>query len=292
MEEICIVSELMHFDLHTLIQSELELTEDGIRFVMFQILNGARTMHAAHTLHRDLKPKNILLDEHWETKICDLGMGRAKVESGSMLRMTLISRVATASYRAPDGILNIRTSTDTNTNECTGNAGELDNSVKSDDVHYTAAVDMWACGCILAEMFTRTPLFPYKDNANLLLAFVNTLGPPSSSVLERVPPSNALKQLNNAINSFDQTAPQLSALFPSECSEALDLCQRMLKFDPNERITVADALDHPWFQILEPDDPPQIQPFVDPTDDPTLDLTRCNQLIISSANSMTNAPLL
>ena len=281
----------MLFDLHTLIQSEQHLDEEAIRFVMFQILSGVQVMHAAHTLHRDLKPKNILLDAQWETKICDLGMGRAKVESGSMLKMTLISRVATASYRAPDGILNIRTSTYVNTNDCSEMTSEHDNSIKSEAVHYTTAVDVWACGCILAEMFTRSPLFPYKDNSTLLSAFIDLLGPPSSEVLERIPPSHALKQLEQAIKRHDQSSPQLSSHFPPESSEALDLCQKLLTFDPNERITVADALNHPWFAAFGQDPIPQIQPFIDPTDDVSLDLSQCNQLIISSANSFANAPL-
>lgn len=293
MEEICIVSELMDFDLHALIQSELSLDENAIRFIMFQILTGVRIMHAAHTLHRDLKPKNVLLNDQWETKICDLGMGRSKVESGSMLKMTLISRVATASYRAPDGILNIRTATDANSNECI-DISDHDNLSKSDTVHYTTAVDVWACGCILAELITRSPLFPFKDNSALLSAFVNTLGPPSAAVLSRIPASHASKQLNEAIKLYEQAnpplAPRLPSLISSEYTEALDLCQRMLTFDPNERITIADALNHPWFTILGQDPPPQIQPFVDPTDDVTLDLTRCNQLIISSANSLANTP--
>lgn len=287
-EEICIVSELMDFDLHTLIRPTEPLQPDQICFIMWQILCGVQIMHAAGTLHRDLKPKNILVNRDLETKICDLGMGRGKLNTGASLKMTMISRVATASYRAPDGILNI--SDAAVIPALTATQESLQGSEIS---HYNTAVDVWACGCIMVEMITGAPLFPYKDNAALLSAFVELLGCPSQHVLERCPHSSALTQLQEIVkHKQHDSKPRLAELFPQEhSSEALDLCSKLLKFDPSERISISEALKHPYFQEFDEVEKPSIPRFVDPTDNPALDIKACNQLIIASANSMPQHPL-
>lgn len=289
-EEICIVSELMDFDLHALIKPGEPLEAGQIQFIMWQILCGVQIMHAAGTLHRDLKPKNILVNSDLETKICDLGMGRGKMNTGASLKMTMISRVATASYRAPDGILNI---SDVSAIPSSHNAQVTQESLQGSEVsHYNTAVDVWACGCIMAEMITGAPLFPYKDNAALLGAFVDLLGCPSQQVLERCPPSSALNQLVEIVKTKHEAKPRLAELFPQEhASDALDLCTKLLKFDPAERISITEALKHPYFQEFDEPERPNIARFIDPTDNPALDLKACNQLIIASANSMPQHPL-
>lgn len=273
----------MDQDLHTLIQSEESLSEEVICFIMFQILCGVEVMHSAQTLHRDLKPKNILLNYDCETKICDLGMGRAKVESGSLLKMTLISRVATASYRAPDALLRFHPSTHCDSQ--LGSGGDvtpLNTTDKDDSEHYTTAIDVWACGCILAEMFTRQPIFPHKDNASLLSAFVNLLGAPSSDAIERMAPGTARNQLLDAISKHGGASPVLRSRFPPESTQALDLCLKMLQFEPEKRITVEQALRHPWFANFCAASS-SIPPFEDPTDDPLLSIDDCNRLIVDVA---------
>jgi serine/threonine protein kinase len=287
-EEICIVSELMDYDLHGLINPSELLDSGRLKFIMHQILCGVQVMHAAQTLHRDLKPKNILVNQDLTTKICDLGMGRGKMNNGSSLKMTMISRVATASYRAPDGILNISCAGETispmnGVDSVNGDGQKVSNEVSN----YTKAVDVWACGCIMAEMITGTPLFPYKDNAALLSAFVDLLGCPSSDMLERIPSSQALIQLKQIMKEKENHKPRLGDLFPQEDSnDALDLCFKLLNFDPLDRITISDALNHPFFDEYDEVETPNIDRFVDPTDDPLLDLNACNKLIIAAANNI------
>jgi mitogen-activated protein kinase 7 len=273
-EEICIVTELMDYDLHYLITSQKKMDGEQIKLIMYQVLCGVQEMHAAHTLHRDLKPKNVLVNRDLTTKICDLGMGRGKVNTGSMLKMTMISRVATASYRAPDGILNIAAS-----------SGEV-LPQDSSNSHYTTAVDVWALGCIMAEMMTCQPLFTCKENSALLTAYVDLLGCPAPEVLDRIPPSHALTHLRSVMELREGHRGRLSELFSKDDADALDLCSKLLKFDPLERISVESALNHPYFDDYDPVDSPDIGLFGDPTEDPEMSLSTCTDLILKAALEM------
>ena len=78
-EDIYIITDLMETDLHRVIYSRQELTDDHIQYFIYQILRGVLYMHSANIIHRDLKPANILANKNCDLKICDLGLGRAEV---------------------------------------------------------------------------------------------------------------------------------------------------------------------------------------------------------------------
>ena len=78
-EDIYIITDLMETDLHRVIYSRQELTDDHIQYFIYQILRGVVYMHSANIIHRDLKPANILANKNCDLKICDLGLGRAEV---------------------------------------------------------------------------------------------------------------------------------------------------------------------------------------------------------------------
>ena len=59
--DIYIITDLMETDLHRVIYSRQELSEDHIQYFVYQILRGLLFMHSANVLHRDLKPSNLLL---------------------------------------------------------------------------------------------------------------------------------------------------------------------------------------------------------------------------------------
>jgi mitogen-activated protein kinase 1/3 len=59
--DIYIITDLMETDLHRVIYSRQELTDEHIQYFVYQILRGLLFMHSANVLHRDLKPSNLLL---------------------------------------------------------------------------------------------------------------------------------------------------------------------------------------------------------------------------------------
>jgi len=68
-EDVYIVSELMDTDLHQIISSGQNLSDDHCQYFMYQILRGLKYIHSAQVLHRDLKPSNILLNGNCDLKV-------------------------------------------------------------------------------------------------------------------------------------------------------------------------------------------------------------------------------
>ena len=115
-------------------------------------------IHSAGILHRDLKPRNLLVNSNCDLKICDFGLSRPDIpELYSAGAMT--DYIATRWYRAPELLLGSE--------------------------YYTTAVDVWAIGCILGEMLLREPLLPGSDTENQLEITVGLLGKPPADYIKK-----------------------------------------------------------------------------------------------------------
>ena len=75
-DEVYLVEEFMQYNLRKLIQSKNVISENMIKFILFQILDGLHHMHSADIIHRDLKPENILINHKLELKIADMNLAR------------------------------------------------------------------------------------------------------------------------------------------------------------------------------------------------------------------------
>ena len=73
-KDIYIVLDLMESDLHRIIHSKQELTDEHVRYFLYQMLRGLKYIHSANVIHRDLKPSNLLVNENCDLKIGDFGM--------------------------------------------------------------------------------------------------------------------------------------------------------------------------------------------------------------------------
>eukprot|EP01059_Diplonema_ambulator_P008502 TRINITY_DN18139_c0_g1_i4.p1 TRINITY_DN18139_c0_g1~~TRINITY_DN18139_c0_g1_i4.p1 ORF type:complete len:376 (+),score=137.48 TRINITY_DN18139_c0_g1_i4:141-1268(+) len=228
-EDIYFVSELMDTDLHQIIRSKQKLTDEHHQYFIYQALRALKYIHSANILHRDLKPGNLLVNGNCDLLICDFGLARGYDKA------ELTDYVVTRWYRPPELLL-------------------LSN-------HYTPAVDMWSIGCILAELINRKPLFPGRDYINQLNIITEKLGVPSDDMLSRITDSSPAMDYARSLRRTVNVLVPLKASFPADTNPlAVDLIEKMLKIDAAERITAAEALEHPYLRALhDPDDEPECE---------------------------------
>ncbi|KAF8051395.1 hypothetical protein N665_1735s0014 [Sinapis alba] len=245
-QDVYIAYELMDSDLQKVIASNQELTKDHYQYLLYQILRGLKYIHSANVLHRDLKPSNLLVSMKCDLKICGFGLARAPLETHAMTEY-----VATRWYHAPELLLNSST--------------------------YTSATDMWSVGCIFLELMTGTLLFPGKDHVHQLRLIMELIGSPKEEDIGSLNESS--KQYLRQLPCFDRQSFYLK--FPNVPHLAIDLMEKMLKFDPRQRITVEDALAHPYFTTLHDitNEPVCMKPFEVDLEEHLLTVEQIKELI-------------
>lgn len=215
--EIYIFMEPMEADLHQIIRSGQTLTNEHVQYFVYQILRGMKYIHSASVIHRDLKPGNLLVNADCELKICDFGLSRGFESQPDEHTPHLTEYVATRWYRAPEIMLVFR--------------------------RYDTSIDVWSIGCIFAELITGKPLFKGKDYVDQLNKILDVLGTPEERIIQRIGSEKAQKYVRSL--PFKKRIPY-NRLMPSADPSALDLLAKMLTFDPHDRITVPQALEHDW----------------------------------------------
>lgn len=242
-EDIYIITDLMETDMHRVVYSRQELSDEHIQYFIYQCLRGILNMHTALVIHRDLKPSNLLLNKNCDLKICDLGLARGFDFKDNMLTEYVVTRW----YRAPEVILN---------------ASEYDH-----------AIDIWSIGCIFAELLGRAPLLPGDDYLDQIKRVVGILGTPTTEELEFIGNELAVKYVKSLPKRNKQP---WSTLFPKSNPVALDLIGKTLHFSPLKRYNVKQCLAHPYFEGLhnEATEPVRKEPFDWSWDDfePTKDI--------------------
>ncbi|KAJ0144537.1 Uncharacterized protein HZ326_12722 [Fusarium oxysporum f. sp. albedinis] len=225
--------ELMECDLAAIIRSGQPLTDAHFQSFIYQILCGLKYIHSANVLHRDLKPGNLLVNADCELKICDFGLARGFSVDPEENAGYMTEYVATRWYRAPEIMLSFQS--------------------------YTKAsmFDVWSVGCILAELLGGRPFFKGRDYVDQLNQILHILGTPNEETLSRIGSPRAQEYVRNL--PFMPKKP-FPSLFPQANPDALDLLDKMLAFDPSSRISVEQALEHPYLHIWhdasdEPDCP-------------------------------------
>jgi serine/threonine protein kinase len=227
--KLFLVFEFCDQDLKKMMDSRATpLVGRKLKCLTYQLIDALHACHSKRIVHRDLKPQNLLVSrDESVVKVADFGLSRA---FQVMLR-TYTHEVVTLWYRAPEILL-----------------GEQ---------HYRPAVDVWSVGCIMAEMATKAPLFPGECEIHQLFLIFRMLGTPNEDVWPGV----------TALQDFKLSFPKWqsddwSQRLPSLDDDGLDLIRGLLRYNPTERLTAAQALAHPWFDEvrdapLDIEGPPQ-----------------------------------
>ncbi|EGG19775.1 protein serine/threonine kinase [Cavenderia fasciculata] len=208
-----------------------------VKSLIWQILNGIHYLHSNWVIHRDLKPSNILVmgegKELGTVKIGDFGL--ARIFQSPLRPLHDNGVVVTIWYRSPELLLGSK--------------------------HYTCAVDIWAIGCIFAELLSTKPLFPGKEKDpkipslfqdDQIEKIIRILGQPT---LADWPDLKAMPEYRKIPTNTEQnptskpdTTPLAEASRLEVNTAAYDLLVKMIAYDPCKRITAQEALDHPYFK--------------------------------------------
>ncbi|XP_061194919.1 casein kinase II subunit alpha-like [Saccostrea echinata] len=200
-----------------------EFSDYDIRFYLYELLKALNYSHQMGIMHRDVKPANVMIDhENRKLRLADWGLAEFYHPY-----MAYNVRVASRYFKGPELLLDYKM--------------------------YDYSLDMWSVGCILAQMiFMKTPFFHGLNNSDQLLQIVKVLGTDdlnsylkkyqlhiksiSRNDLKRQP--HVRKKLEKFVNNQNQHLVSL---------EALELLNRLLCYDHQERLTAREAMDHAYF---------------------------------------------
>ena len=272
--DLYVVTELMDTDLHVVLKSQQLLTQEHLRFIMYQLMRCLVFVHSSGIIHRDIKPENLLLTDSCDLRVCDFGLARggyplslpasatarpyspAEQEAphapcsedsssyGHAAPLDLTDYVVTRYYRPPELLIMSR---------------------------YNHGVDVWSAGCILGEMILGRPLFPGRDYLSQITIIMQTpglMGMPESpedvdvffaggregrGFLKDIAfgqgrqmrvrdPSGALR---------DSLANREGGVRTHLVSDStIDFLRFLLCVDPRSRPSALEALRHPYFAKL------------------------------------------
>ncbi|KAF2821929.1 cyclin-dependent protein kinase-like protein Ssn3 [Ophiobolus disseminans] len=223
-----------------------------IKSILYQLLQGLVYLHRNWVMHRDLKPANIMVTSVGKVKIGDLGLARLFYKPLQSL-FSGDKVVVTIWYRAPELLLGSR--------------------------HYTPAVDLWAVGCIFAELLSLRPIFKGEEakmdskktvpfQRNQMQKIVEIMGLPSKerwpllAAMPEFPQLNSLIAGNAARYGRPQNGDGLDRWYHQTLTnnqyppgsgpetsgpEGLSLLKQLLEYDPQKRLTAEKALEHKYF---------------------------------------------
>lgn len=218
---VYMVLEYGHHDLvGVLQQTQMKLQPQHLKSLSQQMLQGLAYLHFKSIIHRDLKASNILVNSAGQLKLADFGLARFY---NKRRRLDYTNRVITLWYRPPELLFGATV--------------------------YGPEVDLWSAGCIFLELFVKKPTFQGNDEIHQLEAIFQVMGTPSTEQwpnLPGLPWYELVKPSVSIENNFH-------SLFKSWLSpQAIEVAQKMLTFDPSQRVTASDALSHDYFVAEEP----------------------------------------
>ncbi|XP_054084327.1 probable serine/threonine-protein kinase fhkE isoform X2 [Zeugodacus cucurbitae] len=211
------VFEYMKENLYQMIKDrDTHLPEPTLKSILFQVLTGLAFMHRHGFFHRDLKPENLLCSGPELIKIADFGLAR-EIRS----RPPFTDYVSTRWYRAPEVLLH--------------------------STNYASSIDLWAMGCIMAELYTFRPLFPGSSEVDQLFKICSVLGTPEKSEW----PEGYRLAATIHFRYPECIKVPLNTIV-TRCSQAgLDLLEDMLHYDPDKRPTAQQSLKYAYFHALK-----------------------------------------
>ncbi|MFH4977475.1 hypothetical protein AB6A40_004184 [Gnathostoma spinigerum] len=212
---IQLVFDFMETDLeHVVKDNSIILMPAHVKNITLQVLLGLEFLHLHWILHRDLKPNNLLMNSHGRIKLADFGLARF---FGSPNR-NYTHQVVTRWYRAPELLYGARA--------------------------YGTGVDIWAVGCIIAELLLRVPIFAGETDLDQLVKIYDVLGTPDHDDWPN------MKTFPDYIEMKPCPGIPLQNIFTAASEDLIELIYQCLRFDPLKRWNATQALHSYYFQAM------------------------------------------
>ncbi|XP_078510336.1 dual specificity tyrosine-phosphorylation-regulated kinase 4 isoform X2 [Lissotriton helveticus] len=223
---LCISFELLGVNLYELVKRNnfQGFSLSLVRKFTISILKCLEMLKKERIIHCDLKPENILLFKKGQSAIKVIDFGSSCYE-----HQRVYTYVQSRFYRSPEVILGYP---------------------------YGLAIDMWSLGCIIAELHAGFPLFPGENEVDQLACMMEVLGLPPASFIKAAPRRKAFFDLKGTPKSITNSkgkkrrpnSKDLAITVQSSDAVFLDFLKSCLRWNPDERITPNEALQHAWIQ--------------------------------------------
>jgi dual specificity tyrosine-phosphorylation-regulated kinase 2/3/4 len=238
---ICITFELLSMNLYELIRKNkfAGFPLPLVKKFVYHILQCLEFLNRNKIIHCDLKPENILLKQSGRSGIKVIDFGSSCYEN-----QRIYTYIQSRYYRAPEVILGAK---------------------------YGMPIDMWSLGCIICELIMGYPVFPGEDEGDQLACIMEIIGLPPKHVIDQGKRSKHFfttrgypkyctlatsangtvtlqpgRSLRGKLRGVPGSKSLSSALKGHSDPLCLDFIKKCLEWDPNKRMTPAQALRHPW----------------------------------------------
>lgn len=209
---VSLVFDFMDTDLENIIRdTKIVLTPANVKAYLLMTLQGLEYLHLNYMLHRDLKPNNLLVNSQGVLKIGDFGLAKFFGSPGRLNTHQVVTRW----YRCPELLFGAR--------------------------QYGTGVDIWAVGCILAELLLRVPFLPGDSDLDQITRIFQTLGTPTE---EQWP---GMKTLPDYMQFKFFPAIPMQHIFTAASDDLIALMEKLMAMNPLSRCNCTEALKMAYF---------------------------------------------
>ncbi|GJP53625.1 hypothetical protein CLOM_g12779 [Closterium sp. NIES-68] len=201
-------------------------TDLDVRYYLYQLLLALDFAHSQGIMHRDVKPHNVMID-HQRRQLRLIDWGLAEFYHPGMAYNV---RVASRYFKGPELLVDLE--------------------------EYDYSLDMWSFGCMLAGMvFRREPFFCGWDNADQLVKIAQVLG--TDGLFDYVKRYGVKMDPHLQLLLGRRPRKPWSRFVTCDnhhlvSAQAVDLIDRLLRYDHSTRLTAQEAMAHPFFDPVAP----------------------------------------
>ncbi|KAJ2658148.1 hypothetical protein IWW48_004169 [Coemansia sp. RSA 1200] len=218
---------------------------DMIRTVVRQLLVALAHMHSNSLIHADIKTTNVICVDESTLRVKLIDFGNS-VSDGDVSEYYSTFEIQTVWFRAPEVAY---------------------------QRPFGRAIDIWSIGCVMCELWLGRSLFTDMDNANLIRSILKLRGPPPAQLYSASPfyieivrswcgrPTPGFAPAAVGGRHKSSMHPELNIDWDPQLrmqwlkhslhvhdDDFVSLADALLEYDPEERLTAAEALEHPFFQ--------------------------------------------